>query len=215
MANVPSKPTVQNQEWINGETKLNQTNLTNGVNQNITNLKTAVDGVIDAMGGPGAAVDTTPTQNSIGLCTSGGIYEALLGTEIVGTLDTEHFTENGAGYYRLFYTPRQMVLTVASRVIPKQNMPAGNGDTYDFVNFTIPEAIGNKLYPIHSATLADTGTLRNMAGAFNTGHPGYWLRIRKIDSTHIRVQIVTTTAITDPITTSDNMQIADSTTFIL
>lgn len=55
MPNIPSKPIVQNQEWINGETKLNQTNLTAGVNNNITNLKTSVDGLIDALGGPGAA----------------------------------------------------------------------------------------------------------------------------------------------------------------
>ena len=54
MGNIPSKPVVVNQEWTNGVTKLNQTNLTSGVNQNITNIKTAVDGIIDALGGPGA-----------------------------------------------------------------------------------------------------------------------------------------------------------------
>lgn len=67
MGNIPSKPVITNQQWINGVTKLNQTNLTNGVNQNITNLKTAVDGIIDALGGPGgeSASDKTLDQTSI------------------------------------------------------------------------------------------------------------------------------------------------------
>lgn len=67
MANIPQKPVIANQVWINGQTKLNQTNLTNGVNQNITNLKTAVDGIIDALGGPGgeSASDKTLDQTSI------------------------------------------------------------------------------------------------------------------------------------------------------
>ena len=67
MANIPQKPVIENQIWINGQTKLNQTNLTNGVNQNITNLKTAVDGIIDALGGPGgeSASDKTLDQTSI------------------------------------------------------------------------------------------------------------------------------------------------------
>ena len=142
-------------------------------------------------------------------------WVSLLGTTITGTLNTTNFTENGAGYYKLYYTNDQMILTVASRVTSKVAMPAANGDTYDFVDFTIPQALGNKLYPIHSASLVNTGTLRNMAGAFNTGCPGYWLRIRKIDSTHIRVQVVTTVDISNPIAIGDNMQIADSTTFIL
>lgn len=51
---IPFKPEIHNQEWINGETKLNQTNLTSGVNQNINNLKTAVDALIDAAGGSGS-----------------------------------------------------------------------------------------------------------------------------------------------------------------
>ena len=54
MGKIPSKPVVTNQPWINGVTKLNQVNLTRGINQNISNIKTAVDGVIDALGGPGA-----------------------------------------------------------------------------------------------------------------------------------------------------------------
>ena len=51
---IPFKPEIHNQEWVNGETKLNQTNLTSGVNQNINNLKTAVDALIDAAGGSGS-----------------------------------------------------------------------------------------------------------------------------------------------------------------
>lgn len=409
MSSIPTKPVVQNQEWINGETKLNQTNLTSGVNQNITNLKTAVDGLIDVLNGelkqeyyydgrffdlddtgeyltiagsPGIALsfvfpncftvrdasgrvlfftraqniedtdvqyycicgldegvyypancycvsvtrvlgvkplynlkiffsrledsyffrniikytyinditglssqeiqniidnktyfvnetgtiyivvycDSSPTDICF-MGWSGGsllvhrylyagdewsyeenfsyslapeitsaddgkilradyslgrpVWSSNLGTTITGTLNTTNFTENGAGYYKLYYTNDQMILTVASRVTSKVAMPAANGDTYDFVDFTIPQALGNKLYPIHSASLADTGTLRNMAGAFNTGCPGYWLRIRKVDSTHIRVQVVTTVDISNPIAIGDNMQIADSTTFIL
>lgn len=54
MANIPQKPVVNNQQWINGQTKLNSRNLTSGVNQNITNLKTVVDGIIDALGGAGS-----------------------------------------------------------------------------------------------------------------------------------------------------------------
>lgn len=59
MANIPQKPVVNNQQWINGQTKLNSRNLTSGVNENITNLKTAVDGIIDALGGPGAEPPST------------------------------------------------------------------------------------------------------------------------------------------------------------
>jgi len=89
MPNIPSKPSVALQEWIDEQTPLDHDNLTNGVNQNITNLKTAVDGLIDALGGENTAPplkkyssgssawDTTPTKNSTKPCTSGGIYSAL------------------------------------------------------------------------------------------------------------------------------------------
>ena len=54
MPNIPNKPATRNQPWINGVTKLNQTNLGNGVNSNVTTLKGAIDGLIDALGGAGA-----------------------------------------------------------------------------------------------------------------------------------------------------------------
>lgn len=50
MANLPDKPTIYTIPWINGQTKLNSANLTSGVNNNLTNLKTAVDGIIDSFG---------------------------------------------------------------------------------------------------------------------------------------------------------------------
>lgn len=49
MPNIPSKPVINIQPWINGQTKLNQLNLTRGVNSNVTSLKDAVDGVIDVL----------------------------------------------------------------------------------------------------------------------------------------------------------------------
>ena len=53
MANIPNKPDVRPQGWVNGITKLNQNNLTAGINRNVTNLKVAIDGLIDALGGEG------------------------------------------------------------------------------------------------------------------------------------------------------------------
>lgn len=67
MANIPSKPEITKIQWINGQTKLNQTNLTSGVNNNLDSLKAAVDGIIDALGGAGTepASDKTLDQASI------------------------------------------------------------------------------------------------------------------------------------------------------
>lgn len=50
MANLPDKPTIYTIPWINGQTKLNSANLTSGVNNNLTHLKTAIDGIIDNFG---------------------------------------------------------------------------------------------------------------------------------------------------------------------
>ena len=103
MPNIPSKPVIQNQEWINGETKLNQTNLTAGVNTNITNLKTAVDGVIDALGGPGAAAPggTKIYQHDI----AGNAESDMTGRDVffeltVYTTDSTPYT--GSTLYLLF-----------------------------------------------------------------------------------------------------------------
>jgi len=54
MANIPSKPTVTLQEWIDEQTPLDHDNLTGGINGNLSTLKTAVDGLIDALGGAGS-----------------------------------------------------------------------------------------------------------------------------------------------------------------
>lgn len=78
MANIPQKPVVNNQQWINGQTKLNSTNLTSGVNQNFTNLKTAVDGIIDALGGAGSTIYTkTETDTAIQNAINSAILTAL------------------------------------------------------------------------------------------------------------------------------------------
>lgn len=50
MAKLPDKPTIYTIPWINGQTKLNSANLTSGVNNNLTHLKIAVDGIIDCLG---------------------------------------------------------------------------------------------------------------------------------------------------------------------
>jgi len=49
MPSIPSKPEITIQPWVNGQTKLNQSNLTRGVNSNVSSLKGAVDGVIDVL----------------------------------------------------------------------------------------------------------------------------------------------------------------------
>ena len=83
MANLPSYPQISIKSWINGVTKLNHINMTAGINANLSALHNVVNSIIDALGGPGADVDS----NYMSL-TKGGVVDL---EEDPATANTHYF----------------------------------------------------------------------------------------------------------------------------
>jgi len=97
MANTPIKPAVTLQDWTTGQTRLNSANLTGGINTNLSNIKTAVDGVIDCIDDMqeelAPAYDATSTYEVGDLCTyQGGLYACSTAIPVAEAWDPSHWT---------------------------------------------------------------------------------------------------------------------------
>ena len=97
MATIPSKPTIDLTDWTNGQTRLNRTNFVSGINTNLQNLKTAADGVIDALTEEDAAIATKQP-----LLVSGTNIKTVNGQTVLGAGDISFDAASDADIDDLF-----------------------------------------------------------------------------------------------------------------
>lgn len=108
MGSLPNKPVNADLTWTNGETVLNSENFTGGINTNIDNVRIALEGTIDALGGPGAnpiadisnppAFSTQATYNVNQIVSYDDlVYRCVTAVETPGAWDSSKWVETILG----------------------------------------------------------------------------------------------------------------------